>query len=144
MPVLDLTTILETLAAGEALDLACGNGRHAIYLAEKGWKVTAVDQTEIQIPNVHFVQADLEKHEFPIAPKAYDLILAWLYWQPDLLPSIAQGLRPNGVVALAGKTDGRFATSLAQYRHAFPKWPELAAGESDGRAWFVARAPYNK
>ena len=142
--MLDLTTIFETFPPGEALDLACGNGRHAIYLAERGWNVTAVDQTEIQLPNVRFIKADLEKHEFPIAPNAYNLILAWLYWQSDLLPSIAQGLCPNGVVALAGKTEGRFATSLAQYRAAFPNWPELAAGESDGRAWFVARAPYNK
>ena len=142
--MLDLTTILASLPPGHALDLACGKGRHSVWLERHGWNVTAVDQAEIEIPNVLFIKADLENHEFAIAPDAYDLILAWLYWQPGLLPSIAEGLRAGGVVALAGKTEGRFATSLAQYRAAFPNWPVLAAGESDGRAWFVARAPYNK
>jgi 2-polyprenyl-3-methyl-5-hydroxy-6-metoxy-1,4-benzoquinol methylase len=32
------------LPPGRALDLACGNGRNAIWLAEQGWDVTAVDQ----------------------------------------------------------------------------------------------------
>ena len=34
---------LEGLAPGRALDLGCGNGRHAMWLAERGWRVTAVD-----------------------------------------------------------------------------------------------------
>jgi 2-polyprenyl-3-methyl-5-hydroxy-6-metoxy-1,4-benzoquinol methylase len=31
------------LAPGRALDLACGEGRNALWLAGKGWQVTAVD-----------------------------------------------------------------------------------------------------
>jgi 2-polyprenyl-3-methyl-5-hydroxy-6-metoxy-1,4-benzoquinol methylase len=31
------------LAPGKALDLACGAGRNAMWLAERGWSVTAVD-----------------------------------------------------------------------------------------------------
>jgi ubiquinone/menaquinone biosynthesis C-methylase UbiE len=31
------------LAPGRALDLACGEGRNALWLAERGWQVTAVD-----------------------------------------------------------------------------------------------------
>ncbi|MDE3195979.1 MAG: class I SAM-dependent methyltransferase [Acidobacteriota bacterium] len=140
----DLTTILDSLAAGKALDLACGKGRHAAFLAERGWAVTAVDLVPAEIPGVTFIEADLEKHGFAIEPGAYDLILAWLYWQPGLLPAIAEGVRPGGIAALAGKTEGRFATSLGNYRRAFPGWSELAAGEGEGRVWFVARAPYNK
>ena len=34
---------LDGLAPGRALDLGCGNGRHAMWLAERGWRVTAVD-----------------------------------------------------------------------------------------------------
>ena len=126
---------------GRALDLACGNGRHAIWLARRGWSVTAVDQTPFEIPGVTFVPADLEQHKFPIVTGEWDLIVCWLYCQPDLLDVIAAGVKPGGVAALAGKTSGRFATALANYRAAFVGWEELAAGESDGRAWFIARRP---
>ena len=136
--------LIEALAdepPGRALDLACGNGRHALWLGRRGWSVTAVDQVPAEIPGVTFVQADLERHEFRVVPEEWDLIVCWLYWQPDLLGAIARGVRRGGVVALAGKVSGRFATSLANYRAAFPDWRELAWGESGGRAWFIGRTP---
>ena len=126
---------------GRALDLACGNGRHAVWLVRRGWSVTAVDQTPVEIPGVTFVQTNLEQREFQIIPGEWDLIVCWLYWQPDLLDTIAAGVKPGGIAALAGKTSGRFATSLANYRKAFSGWSELAAGESRGRAWFIGRRP---
>ena len=122
----------------KVLDLACGRGRHSLALAARGWEVTGVDQIEQELPGVRYVQADLEKHEFPIEPDAWDLIVCWLYWQADLLPSIARGVRDGGLVALAGKTTGRFATSLANYRAAFDGWTELASGENADRAFFFA------
>ncbi|HKD06037.1 MAG TPA: methyltransferase domain-containing protein [Bryobacteraceae bacterium] len=137
----ELISALADERPGRALDLACGNGRHALWLAHRGWSVVAVDQVPADIPEVTFVQADIEKHEFCIARGEWDLIICWLYWQPDLLETIAKGVRLGGIVALAGKTSGRFATSLANYRAAFPRWRELAAGESGGRAWFISRAP---
>jgi SAM-dependent methyltransferase len=38
-----LVSAVAGIPAGRALDLACGTGRHAIYLAQHGWTVTAVD-----------------------------------------------------------------------------------------------------
>jgi SAM-dependent methyltransferase len=137
----ELINALADEPPGRALDLACGNGRHALWLAHRRWSVVAVDQVPVEIPDVTFVQADLEQHEFRVLPGEWDLIVCWLYWQPDLLESIAGGVRPGGVAALAGKTSGRFATSLANYRAVFPGWTELAAGEAGGRAWFVGRSP---
>jgi len=137
----ELISALADERPGRALDLACGNGRHARWLARRGWSVTAVDRVPAEIPGVTFVQTDLEQHEFPIIPGQWDIIVCWLYWQPDLLDAIAAGVRLGGVAALAGKTSGRFATSLANYRAAFPGWRELAAGESAGRAWFIGRTP---
>jgi hypothetical protein len=119
----------------KALDLACGRGRQALWLAARGWDVTAVDRLEQELQGVRYVRADLERHEFVIEPDAWDLIACWLYWQADLLPSMARGGR---AVALAGKTSGRFATSLANYRAAFPGWTELASGEREDRAFFLA------
>jgi SAM-dependent methyltransferase len=124
---------------GKALDLAAGKGRDSLWLAERGWDVTAVDIEIGEIPGVRTIRADLEKHEYRVAPDAWDLIVCWLYWQPDLLPEIAAGVRQGGVVLLAGKTSGRFATSLANYRRAFSGWQEISSGEDESRAFFVAR-----
>ena len=85
------------------------------------------------------VQADLERGDFIIVPEAWDLIVCWLYWQENLLPAVARGVRPGGVAALAGKTTGRFATSLAQYRAVFGEWTELASGENEAFAFLVVR-----
>jgi nucleoside-diphosphate-sugar epimerase len=112
-----------------------------VWLAERGWDVVAVDRTEVTLPGVRFVKADLEKHEFAIEPGTWDLIVCWLYWQEDLLPAIARGVRPGGMVAMAAKTSGRFATSPDRLRAGFAGWTELAAGTAGDRAWFIARAP---
>src|SRR5215471_19399268 len=63
--------------AGDALDLACGAGRNALWLAEHGWRVTAVDGSAAAIDilrqraaergaNVEARVADLEVGEFRI------------------------------------------------------------------------------
>jgi len=44
-----LIKIIKELQPGRALDLACGVGRHAICLAEHGWRVTAVDSSRVGI-----------------------------------------------------------------------------------------------
>jgi SAM-dependent methyltransferase len=142
-PGVELTAALEGEKPGTmnqaALDLACGAGRHAIWLRDRGWRVTAVDQVKPAIDGITCVQADLERGEFRILPNVWDLIVCWLYWQEDLLPAIAAGVRSGGTVALAGKTSGRFATSLANYRGTFRDWQEIASGESDGRAFWVGK-----
>ncbi len=97
------------LKPGRALDIACGVGRHAIWLAEHGWKVTAVDYSRAAIEilrrraaekglliDSHI--ADLERRDFIIESGAYDLIIVCNYLQRDLFPSIRAGVRRNGVV----------------------------------------------
>lgn len=97
------------LPPGRALDLACGTGRNALWLAQQGWKVTAVDgaQTAIQILRrratlgglvVDARVADLERREFEIEPSAWDLICISYYLQRDLFESAKRGLVPAGVL----------------------------------------------
>lgn len=133
-----LADLLPGVRPGKALDLAAGSGRHALWLAGRGWEVTAVDIEIGDIAGVHVIRADLEKHEYRIAPDSWDLIVCWRYWQPDLLPEIANGLRAGGIVALAGKTSGRFATSPAQFQEAFRGWTELASGRNEPIAFLIA------
>jgi len=92
-----LVETAQELPPGRALDLACGNGRNAAWLAEHGWKVTAVDRSPVAIPAVDTHVADLEKHEFPIGEASWDLIVVSLYLQRDLLEPIKRGLKPGGI-----------------------------------------------
>src|ERR1700688_3800356 len=75
-----------------ALDLACGAGRNALWLAERGWSVTAVDGSPAAIElvrkrasargvSVTAQVADLEKGEYAIQPSHWDLILKCYYLQ---------------------------------------------------------------
>lgn len=140
-PASEFTRALEHEPPGKALDIACGGGRHSAWLTARGWTVKAVDLVPTIIPGVEFTPVDLEVEPLRPAVESLDLIVCWLYWQPNLLEGIADGVRQGGVVALAGKTSGRFATSLKNYRAAFPGWPELSVGEADDRAHFIARKP---
>jgi SAM-dependent methyltransferase len=137
------TRALDSVPAGQALDLACGRGRHAIWLAGRGWTVTAVDirddLIQTDMPGISYVRADLERGDFVVEPHCWDLIVCWLYWQPNLLAPTVRGVRENGYVALAGKTSGRFTTSLERYRAAFNGWREIDAGEHERITWFIAR-----
>ena len=108
-PVPLVVKIAERLPPGEALDLACGAGRNAIYLAGRGWRVTAVDGSETAIRilreraqrlgvEVDARVADLLHRKFVIAPDAFDLICDSYYLQRDLFPAMKAGVRPGGVV----------------------------------------------
>ena len=77
------------LPPGRALDLACGEGRNAVWLAERGWRVTAVDFSDVALAkaarlaesrgvDVDWVVADVLDHE--PEPRAFDLA-AVLYLQ---------------------------------------------------------------
>src|SRR5689334_10503914 len=92
-----LVLVPELPAPGRALDLACGAGRNAIYLARLGWRVTAVDSSPAAIARlreraeglpVESRVADLERGEFPIEPHGYDLICDFYYLQRSLFPEI--------------------------------------------------------
>ena len=104
--------VAETRAPGRALDIACGTGRHAVFLAALGWQVTAVDSSSVGIEitqqrarergvTVDARVADLESGEFHIEPEAYDLITVFYYLQRDLWPQIRAGVRPAGLVVAA-------------------------------------------
>jgi tellurite methyltransferase len=105
-----LIELAEILPPAKALDLACGAGRHANFLAEKGWRVTAVDSSGVGIEiaksraaeknvEVDFYVADLEKGEFKIEPDTYDLICDFYYLQRELFPSMKNGVKLGGIIA---------------------------------------------
>jgi tellurite methyltransferase len=97
------------LKPGKALDLACGAGRNALWLAEHGWDVTAVDgaSTAIEILRNRALErglkisaavADLEEGEFAIEPSRWDLIAMCYYLQRNLFEPAKQGVVRGGIV----------------------------------------------
>jgi SAM-dependent methyltransferase len=102
-----------SLPPGSALDLASGPGRNALYLAERGWRVTAMDGSSIAIgllrasnPCIDARVADLEAGGFDLQPVAYDLVLSSYYFQRSLIPGMKAALRAGGLlIMIAHLTD---------------------------------------
>ncbi len=89
-------------AGSRVLDLACGPGRHAIYLAGLGHQVDAVDiDLDLSMPargtpGVNWVQQDLETGDSHIEAGAYQAIVVVNYLHRPLFPEILAGLVPTG------------------------------------------------
>jgi SAM-dependent methyltransferase len=134
-----LVQVADMLPPGRALDLACGAGRNALYLASLGWQVTAVDSSGVAIAALraagpgHAIDvrvADLEKHEFTIEPDSFDLICDFYYLQRDLFPAIRAGVRPGGMFTGAIHLTGSFAMPSGELRDAFAGWKILYYSEA--------------
>ena len=88
--------------AARVLDVACGSGRHAAYLAQLGHQVTGVDrdaQALAQLPaGVAAVHADIENDAWPLAYEQFDAVIVTNYlWRP-LWPQILGSVRDGGVL----------------------------------------------
>jgi SAM-dependent methyltransferase len=106
-----LQRIMPLLSPGRALDVACGSGRNAVYLAERGFAVTAVDlsQEALRLLNweagrrglaIETRLIDLEQAA-PLLPAGpYDLVIDFFYLHRPLLPRLAELLEPGGILVL--------------------------------------------
>jgi len=89
---------------GRVLDLACGNGRHAIWLAGLGYQVDAIDRDAavmsgmIGIENINIRIADIEANDAPLLKAQYDGIIVSRYLYRPLLKTLADALKPGGVL----------------------------------------------
>ena len=99
------------VAAGRALDIACGTGRHSLWLAEQGWDVTAVDFSRVGIDILTraaegrglAVDAHVADARSWTPPQAgYDLVLMAFVHLPDLLARAAGWLGPRGRLLVVG------------------------------------------
>jgi SAM-dependent methyltransferase len=104
------------MPAGRALDLACGEGRTALWLAERGWSVTAVDFSRVALERgravaasrglaVDWVEADVRDWRAPTA--AFDLVVVlYLHLGPALLRDVLRGaadaVAAGGIMLVVG------------------------------------------
>ncbi len=93
------------LKTGKALDIACGAGRNAIYLAQLGFEVTAVDisteglalarqDAESQQLTVNWIEQDFD--EKPDVGGSYDLIIVFWFVNMPLISRLCSQLNPGG------------------------------------------------
>jgi SAM-dependent methyltransferase len=128
-PNLFVADRLRHIAPGRGLDLAAGEGRNAIWLASLGWKMTAVDFSEVavvrgsaQSGDVDFVLADALEWE---ADAVYDLVLiAYLHLQPTefehVITKARNLLAPGGEMFLVGHD-----VSNIEHGWGGPQYPEI-------------------
>lgn len=84
---------------GRVLDLACGAGRHARFLAARGFEVVAVDREPQDIPGVRFLRADLEDGSpWPLPGARFEGIVVTNYLHRPLFAPIAAALAPGGLL----------------------------------------------
>ena len=128
----------DRLPKGRALDLACGNGRNALYLAQCGFDVDAIDIAEPALKlaqasaqergvSINTMVADLDDHNLPL--ESYDLIITCFYMNRDMVPSVKDALSPGGFVLqeqhcatdadVSGPADPRFRLRSNELLHLF-------------------------
>jgi len=153
-PLLGRAVELCGAGGGRALDVACGAGRHALFLAERGFEVTAVDASRVGVEllrgrarerglEVDALAADLERGEFRVEPEAYDLVCDFYYLQRDLFPALRAGVRPGGLFVAAihlldedphaSPMNPAFLLRPGELRAEFDGWEILHYHETAGR-----------
>lgn len=98
--------------AGAALDVAGGAGRHSIWLAQRGWRTSLLDISDVGVGLaernasralgpvrkeflIHAEVADLNQTK-NLGAEQYDLVLVFFYLQRELFPALISALKPGG------------------------------------------------
>jgi 2-polyprenyl-3-methyl-5-hydroxy-6-metoxy-1,4-benzoquinol methylase len=150
-----LADLVSELPVGRALDLGCGEGGDALWLAERGWTVTAVDISPTAIARgrsmadergladqIEWIAADLGEWT---TDRHFDLVSACFLQSPlpleraAILRRAAEAVAPGGSLLLVSHAAAPpWASGLQHGHHEFPQpATEVAALELDGSAWIV-------
>ncbi len=149
---------------GRALDLACGGGRHSVFLAQHGLSVTGVDASDEALRQarelarqknvrVDFVQADLERFALPRA--TFDVVACFYYRDPNLYAPLGEALVPGGLLFYetytleqlrfdSGPRNPAHLLEPGELRAAFRRWQVIFYREQwrqKGLASLIARKP---
>ena len=141
---------------GRALDLACGRGSGAVWLASRGLEVWGLDVSTVAVDRARdlarqsgvvdrctFDVVDLDDGLPPGPP--VDVILCHLFRDSRLDAAIVGRLAPGGLLAMAVLSEvdvgpGPFRATAGELRAAFADLAVMAEGEQNGRAWLLATA----
>lgn len=150
--LVDLLSELQ-LRPGTAMDLGCGHGGDALWLASTGWHVSAVDVSATALGRVNAAakqaglsdrvtttQSDLESD---LPSGAFDLVYAAYFHSPvetsrfDTLRRATENVRPGGILALIDHGSGPSWSQHDHYQFLSPD--ETLAGLELGDGWDVMK-----
>jgi SAM-dependent methyltransferase len=92
---------------GTVLDMGMGEGRNAVFLAQKGYKVTGIDISSVAVKKSYLlaqefgvkikgVVASLKDYKIP--PQSFDAIICFYYVDRGLVEKIKTWLKPGGIL----------------------------------------------
>ncbi|MBX7455038.1 class I SAM-dependent methyltransferase [Mycolicibacterium sp. 3033] len=149
-PVVDLVPRF-----GTALDLACGRGAAAVWLALRGLTVHGCDISPSAVnaaralaesngvgTSCHVTVADLDDGLPPGG--TVDVLLCSMFRAPALYEAMADRVARGGLLAVSvlsevGAAPGRYRAQAGELTRAFGALEVITAGEAEGRAWLLAR-----
>jgi tellurite methyltransferase len=163
-----LVRVLNLLPPGRLLDVACGRGRNALFLAEQGHAVTALDiaaeglqqlQAEAQRRGLQIETRQVDLDGLPdLGRENYEVVIDFFYLQRALMPAVRAAVAPGGVAVVrtfsrAGNFPGEgphpdFVLDPGELLEIFSGWAVLLheeglepSSKGGGLAGIVARKP---
>ncbi|HLE56338.1 MAG TPA: class I SAM-dependent methyltransferase, partial [Rhodothermia bacterium] len=130
------------LVPGRALDLACGAGRNAVWLASRGWEVVALDGASeaIRILREHDARVDARIVDLesgaplPFADESFDLVAILFYLHRPLFAEAKRVVKRGGIVVSAIRMRGinpRFCIAQGELAKEFAGFETLHASEGE-------------
>ncbi len=162
-PCETLVRLAERLpACGRALDVACGDGTNAVWLAERGLRVDAVDGSRVALANLDArlsrrglsdrvtpILADLDQPPFCRGIGAYDLVVCISFLDRALIAELPAWLAPGGWILFETFHEGyrdvqpafraEWLLARGEARLLFPTLERVDDGEDATRAFVLAR-----
>jgi tellurite methyltransferase len=154
--------VLENQVRGRALDVACGVGQNAIWLAQRGLTVDAVDISPVALEHarmaaadagvkVNFIQADLDVWRPPAG--AYDLAIGFRFLNRRLWPHLQAAVRPGGWLLYQtfnlrkpnhdADFPPEYLLEIGELTRAFAGWDIVESGDDGGpshdQSWIICR-----
>lgn len=143
--------------AGAVLDVAGGAGRHALYYAKRGWKVTLIDVSDVGLAlaeksakksvrgrnlQIETAAADLTSYDVRQLSSRFELLLVFYYLERKLFPALVDVLKPGGLLiyktylrgTLKGPTHPLHLLEPNELLHAFHKLRVLHYHETIGES----------
>ncbi len=92
---------------GTVLDMGMGEGRNAVFLAQKGYRVTGVDISSVGVKKAYMLAEEFgvkfkgvvaSLNDYKIVPASYDAIICFYYVDRSLIEKMKTWLKPGGII----------------------------------------------